>query len=209
MLVPNFTSSNQPKYTKVMKKFHLNTLTIATLMLSLFFNVSVIAQTNYTIATGTELKISGGSSLHDWEMVSKDAKGTAVFTMAGTSVSGAQSLKVNAEAESLKSGTRGLDNNAYKALKTGQHKQISFTLKELTGTAPNYTAKGDFTIAGVTKTASFPVKLTQNGSNLIFEGKYDTKLTNFSIDPPTALMGTVKTRDDVTISFKTIFQPTK
>lgn len=192
-----------------MKKFHLNTLTIATLMLSLFFNISVIAQTNYTIATGTELKISGGSSLHDWEMVSKEAKGTAVFILSGTTVSGAQSLKVNAEAESLKSGTRGLDNNAYKALKTGQHKQISFTLKELVGTAPNYTAKGDFTIAGVTKPASFPVKLTQTGSNLIFEGKYDTKLTNFSIDPPTALMGTVKTRDDVTISFKTIFQPTK
>lgn len=175
----------------------------------LLFNAKAFAQTNYTIATGTELKINGGSSLHDWEMVSKDAKGSAVFTMNGSSVSGAQSLKVNAEAESLKSGTRGLDNNAYKALKTGQHKQISFILKELTGTAPNFTAKGDFTIAGVTKSASFPVKMTQNGNNLIFEGSYDTKLTNFSIDPPTALMGTVKTRDEVKISFKTIFQPTK
>lgn len=192
-----------------MKQPKISTRIIATLALLLVINISAIAQANYTIASGTELKITGGSSLHDWEMITKDAKGTAVFTMAGNTVNGAQSLRVNAEAESLKSGTRGLDNNAYKALKTGQHKQISFTLKELTGTAPNYTAKGDFTIAGVTKTASFPVKLTQNGSNLIFEGKYDTKLTNFSIDPPTALMGTVKTRDDVTISFKTIFQPTK
>lgn len=192
-----------------MKRVILSSLKIVTISMLLLFNAKAFAQTNYTIATGTELKINGGSSLHDWEMVSKDAKGSAVFTMNGSSVSGAQSLKVNAEAESLKSGTRGLDSNAYKALKTGQHKQISFTLKELTGTAPNFTAKGDFTIAGVTKSASFPVKMTQNGNNLIFEGSYDTKLTNFSIDPPTALMGTVKTRDEVTISFKTIFQPTK
>ncbi|UJP63869.1 YceI family protein [Mongoliitalea daihaiensis] len=192
-----------------MKTDKITKLIVASLSLLLFLNFSVLAQTNYTIASGTELKITGGSSLHDWEMISKDAKGSAVFTITGNSINSAQSLKVNAEAESLKSGTRGLDNNAYKALKTSQHKQISFTLKELSGSAPNFTAKGDFTIAGVTKSASFPIKLTQSGNNLVFEGSYDTKLTNFSIDPPTALMGTVKTRDDVTIHFKTIFQPTK
>lgn len=192
-----------------MKKLKLNIFKLTGVFLLILFASSAFAQVSYSIASGTELKISGGSSLHDWEMTSKDAKGNAVFTIENNLVKGAQSLRVNAEAESLKSGTRGLDNNAYKALKTGQHKQITFVLKELTGTTPNFTAKGEFTIAGVTKAASFPVKLTQSGSNLIFEGKYDTKLTSFSIDPPTALMGTVKTRDDVTISFKTIFQPTK
>ncbi|WP_228780000.1 YceI family protein [Aquiflexum lacus] len=174
-----------------------------------FVSSHVFAQVKYTLAPTSEMKISGGSTLHDWDMTSTSATGEGQFVMEGSQFKGIKSLRVQLEAETLKSGTRGLDNNAYKALDTKKHQNVVFTLKEITGSGSSYQAKGDFTISGVTKSASFPVKMTQSGGNLTFEGSYDTKLTNFSIDPPTALLGTVKTDDEITISFKTKFQPSK
>jgi len=184
---------------------------ISGLLMLVLVSVSsqVFAQVKYALAPASEMKISGGSSLHDWDMTSNTAKGEGQFVMEGNQFKGIKSLRVQMEAESLKSGTKGLDNNAYKALDTKKNKDVIFNLKELTGSGSSYQAKGDFTIAGVTKPASFPVKMTQSGDKLTFEGSFDTKLTNFSIEPPTALLGTVKTRDEITISFKTIFQPLK
>jgi polyisoprenoid-binding protein YceI len=177
------------------------------IMILMSFNWTLSAQTKYTLAPSPELKISGGSTLHDWDMTSNSAKGEGIFEVEGNQLKGIQNLWVSMEAETLKSGTKGLDNNAYKALDTKKNKDVKFTLKEITGSGSNYQAKGDFTVAGVTKPASFPVKVTQSGNKFTFEGTYDTKLTYFSVAPPTALMGTVKTRDEITISFKTIFQP--
>ena len=168
-----------------------------------------LAQVKYTLTPASEMKISGSSSLHDWDMSSNSAKGEGQFVMEGSQFKGIKNLKIQMEAESLKSGTKGLDNNAYKALDTKKHKDVIFNLKEITGSGNSYQVKGDFTIAGVTKPASFPIKMVQSGDRLTFEGSYATKLTHFSIEPPTALMGTVKTRDDITISFKSIFQPLK
>ncbi|WP_304516337.1 YceI family protein [Cecembia rubra] len=182
---------------------------ISAIMVIILISVqwSVEAQVKYILAPSPELKVEGGSSLHDWDMTSNAAKGEGQFIIEGNQFKGIRSLQVSMEAESLKSGTKGLDANAYKALDTKKNKEVKFTLKELTGSGNSYQVKGDFTIAGVTKPASFPVKVTQNGNRVTFEGSYNTKLTDYSIDPPTALLGTVKTRDEITIKFKTTFQP--
>lgn len=203
-LLAQFCFNNQPQQIMMTK-----TKWISAIMVIVLISIqwSVEAQVKYTLAPSPELKVEGGSSLHDWDMTSNTAKGEGQFIMEGNQFKGVRSLQVTMEAESLKSGTRGLDANAYKALDTKKNKEVRFTLRELTGSGSSYQAKGDFTIAGVTKPASFPVKVSQNGNRVTFEGSYNTKLTDYSIDPPTALLGTVKTRDEITIKFKTTFQP--
>ncbi len=167
---------------------------------------NLAAQTKVILSPGSELKVDGGSTLHDWHMTTASAKGEGSFAIEGGQFKGASALVVSFLAESLKSGTSGLDKNAYKALNTSQHKEIKFTLKSLSGSGSSFTATGDLSIAGTTKSVSFPVKLTTSGNKYLFEGSLKTKLTFFSITPPTALMGTVKTDDDITLSFKTTFQ---
>ena len=166
------------------------------------------SQTNYSLSGSPLFKVEGGSSLHDWEMISEKGVGQGVFVLENGQFKTAKSLSVSFVAETLKSGTRGLDSNAYKALKTDKNKEIRFVLKELTGQGATMTAKGDLTIAGITKPLSFPVKMSSVGNKLTFEGSLETRLTNFSITPPTALLGTVKTDDEIKLSFKSTFQPT-
>lgn len=113
-------------------------------------------------------------------------------------------------AESLKSGKSAMDRNTYDALETKKHKQIQFVLTNITPAGSNtWNAKGNFTIAGVTQPASFEVKSSSSGSNYNFQGRHAFKLTDYKMDPPTALLGTVKTGNDVVIHFNINFQPSK
>jgi hypothetical protein len=180
-------------------------LLIALLLLG---SVNGFSQTKYVLSASPEFKVDGGSTLHDWHMISNSASGEGLFVVEGGQFKTAKTLSISLQAETLKSGTKGLDTNAYKALNTAKNKEIRFVLKELTGSGTAFVAKGDLTIAGVTKPVSIPVKMTSSAGKFTFEGNMATKLTNFNVTPPTALMGTVKTEDDIKLSFKSTFQPT-
>lgn len=165
------------------------------------------AQKTLTLDAKPQLKISGTSSLHDWDMVSDKATGKLVATVEGNKLAAITSLVVEMPAESIKSGKGGMDKNAYKALKTNQFKTVKFDLKSSTKNADgtwNFT--GTFAIAGATKSVTLKIKETTTGGQSVFEGSYSFKLTDYKITPPTALMGTVKTGDDVKISFTLKFK---
>jgi polyisoprenoid-binding protein YceI len=161
------------------------------------------------LASGAELKISGTSSLHDWDMVSSTATGKGEFVLENGKIKEVKTTTLEMPAESIKSGKSAMDKNAYAALKTKEHKQVKFSLKEFVQKGDAFEASGNFTIAGVTKTVSFPVSFSKTGDKINFKGSYPFKLTDFNIDPPTALFGTVKTGNEVRIHFNVTFQPNK
>lgn len=165
------------------------------------------AQKTLTLDAKPQLKISGTSSLHDWDMVSESATGKLVATAEGNKLITINSLVVEMPAESIKSGKGGMDKNAYKALKTNQFKTVKFDLKSSTKNADGtWSFTGTFAIAGATKSVTLKIKETTIGGQPVFEGSYSFKLTDYKITPPTALMGTVKTGDDVKISFTLKFK---
>jgi len=178
---------------------------------SLFaFSINALAQANYQLGPKPDLKVTGTSTLHDWEMVSTQAQGEAVLVQQDGKLKGIQKLSVTMQAESLKSGKNAMDKNTYAALETKKHKDVRFVLTDISSTGSNtWNAKGNFTIAGVTQPASFEVRSSPSGTGYNFQGKHAFKLTDYKIDPPTALMGTVKTGNEVVIHFNINLQPTK
>ncbi len=188
--------------------YYLKIAAICCLLLSInSFNFTVNAQQTYHLGPDPHLQVSGGSSLKDWKMEASDAQGTGVFQVSDGQLQDISFLEVTLEAKELKSGTRGLDNNAYDALNTSQYPDITFELLDFSGGSSAGEAKGRLTIAGVTREISFPVQIRKNGEGFNFTGEVSTKLTEFSIDPPTALLGSVRTRDEITLSFDTHFVP--
>jgi len=165
------------------------------------------AQKTFNLVAKPELKLTGTSSLHDWEMTSTTATGKLEGTVENNKLTVIKSLVVEMPAESIKSGKSGMDKNAYKAIQTDKFKTIKFELKssaKLTDGSWNLT--GVFTIAGVSKQVTVKAKETSTAGQYSFEGTYAFKLTDYKITPPTALMGTVKTGDDVKINFKVKFK---
>src|SRR5690554_1112803 len=140
----------------------------------------VDAQVKYQVGPKPELKVTGTSTLHDWEMVSHQAIGEGILVQQGGNLQEVESLSVQMPAESIKSGKDAMDKNTYAALNTKKHKQIQFTLSDITSSgAGTWKAKGNFTIAGVTKPATFEVKSSKNGLDHRFQGKHAFRLTDY------------------------------
>jgi polyisoprenoid-binding protein YceI len=116
-------------------------------------------------------------------------------------------------AEGLKSKNSLMDKKTYSALKSDKHNRISFALNSVNGLSANGnslsgTAQGTLSIAGKTQTVSFPFSgEIQNDNTISVTGKEKINMKDFNISPPTALMGTMKTGEEVTVHFNVNFQP--
>lgn len=189
-----------------MKRFSI----LSKRILVLLFMVTTFvgfAQKTFTVDSKTQLTLSGTSSLHDWEMTSQVATGKVMAQTEGSKLAEIKSLLVEMPAESIKSGKKAMDKNAYKALKTDQFKTVKFELKSATKNADGtWNLNGVFTIAGTAKQVTVKAKETNVAGLFGLDGSYSFKLTDYKITPPTALMGTVKTGDEVKINFNVKFK---
>ena len=159
-------------------------------------------------AANAYVEIKGTSSLHDWEMKSSAGKCDATFTMNGDKLTGVTALSFIVAAETLKSGTAGLDKNGYKALDTKKNPSISFWMTSGSVTAVDattYTFKGqgNLTIAGTTRLTDLTATLKYNAADKSFTvtGAKAMKMTDWKVTPPTVLFGTIKTGNEIKIAF--------
>ena len=182
---------------------------ITTLFVGLFSFQVATSQTYVLNNSSSELEVQGTSSLHDWEITAEEQSGDAQiensedFTI--------KTLSFSVKAESLKSGKSGMDKNTYKALNTNKYKTIDFNLtsvskiEKISENSFKATVKGDLTISGSKQSISLTLNLKLDGSKLLVEGEKPLKMTDFGIEPPKALLGTIKTGDAIKIIFKSIY----
>lgn len=184
---------------------------ILSTVLALFAGL-VIAQQSYTLKQAS-MSVSGTSSLHDWEsdVTALTARGRMNF---GTTLESISELQVTVKVRDIKS-TKGsiMDNKTYEALKSDAHPNITYRLgrvKSITPSAKGFTVvtEGQLTIAGVTKTVDITAEGSrQSDGSVVFQGSKALKMTTFGISPPTAMMGTMKTGDDIKVNFKVTLAP--
>ena len=173
--------------------------------------LNVIQAQEFNLINGeSTLTVLGTSSLHDWHVTAEKQIGKISFKNIETGQ--IEKCSVEIVAESLKSGKSVMDKNTYKALKTSTYKKISFQLAEIKSTTSKgngiYTisSTGDLTISGTKKHLSLDFTITISDSKIKLVGEKKIKMTDFKIEPPKALLGTITTGDDITIKFSTIFK---
>jgi len=66
-------------------------------------------------------------------------------------------------------------------------------------------ALGNLTIAGKTNKVELAFNLTLNGDKVELVGKKAFKMTDFGVEPPKALLGTIKTGDEIEVHYNTIW----
>jgi polyisoprenoid-binding protein YceI len=158
------------------------------------------------------MKLSGTSTLHKWTMNTKAFTGEAQFGFSNHLLNTVKSLNFSLAVEDLKSGEKGLDKNAYKALKTDKYKDILYTLtsaKVSPGKENRYLikAQGNLSIAGVTKEVSMDVYCVINGDKSITcTGSDKLKMTDYQVKPPSFMLGAMKTGDAITLDFTLVYK---
>ncbi len=171
------------------------------------------AQANYSI-TSSKMTIAGTSNVHSWESSVTQVNATGEIALEGGALKSIKALTVEIPVKGIKSSKGSvMDRRTWSALKSDEAPTITYKLSRVTAiekSGDSYTLKaaGSLTIAGKTRNIDLEVKgkVLSDGS-LQFEGARKLLMTDFGIDPPTALMGTMRTGDEVTISFSVKMAP--
>lgn len=178
----------------------------------LFFTTNnFIAQESKLNLAESKLTVFGTSNLHDWDIVAKAMSGKANFDFDANVLKDIESLDFSVESEQLLSGKSGMDSNTFKALNSKKYKTINYKLTKILKitkvSATTYTieAQGDLMIAGTTKNITQVFTAVVSGKKVILSGKTKITMTQFKVEPPTALFGTIKTGPDVTVDFKVTY----
>jgi polyisoprenoid-binding protein YceI len=166
----------------------------------------------YNLAKDYTVTINGTSNLHNWNEKVEAAQGSSDIIINGDGSFDINAVNLVMQVRSIKSDSKIMDNNTYKALKADAHPEITLALAEpvksakVNGGAGTISAKCNLTIAGVTKAIVMQVKVMMPDKNAMqFEGSQTVKMTDYGITPPVALFGALITGDEITIHFKTTF----
>jgi polyisoprenoid-binding protein YceI len=172
---------------------------------------TLVAQTRYQcIPSKSTVTVNGTSTLHDWEMTSKEFSSSFVAEKKGADAIIIKEGTAVFKAAKIVSGTSGMDKKAYEALKTNTYPDISFKFLSADNIALNGTKamlKGELTLCGIKKTVELPVTVKPTpDAKLVLATTLKLKMSDYKIEPPVALMGTIKTGDEIELDFMMTYE---
>ena len=182
---------------KVLKVLPL--ILCAALTLPQFSQAQSFSVKSYTLI------VAGTSSLHDFESTVETADIKGSFNIKDQKLIGITGVVAKIPVKAIKS-TKGkmMDNKTWAAFKYEKNPLITFALASasVNSQASTIDARGTLTMAGVTKSIDLVLtyKVTTDG-DLKISGSKKIKMTDFKMEPPTAMMGTIKVGDEVEVRF--------
>lgn len=181
---------------------------IFALGLGLILFMGAFAQVKYTNRNNASLTVSGTSTLHDWDMKSAQGNCEATITLnTAGALTALNGLSFSTNTAELKSGKGAMDKNAYKALKTDKNPTITYvaatsTVSLISGTDYLVKTVGKLTIAGTTLDAEVTANCKVHPDKTVtVMGSKKLSMKEFGMVPPSFMMGTIKTGNDVTLKF--------
>ncbi len=197
-----------------MKKSILYTLTIS---LFLVFSSATAQDITLNLSEIQEFKIDGDSNVRTWGADVTQANGTLELSgienlsLDALTPETFNSLNITIPVSGIQSDSGRLTNNLQGYLKGDDFPEITFNLTDVTsierdGEKAIITANGVVNAAGVDNQVTMKVEATLNSnSGITFSGNQALLMTSFNIDPPTAVMGTIRSRDEIEIIFQVSF----
>jgi len=152
--------------------------------------------------------IEGTSNLHDWkiDVTKMECKGS--FQSVDNVVKSVKNVEVKIPVLDLKSEKgKTMDGKTYEAFNSDKHPYITFAfssadVKTDASGAVTIAASGSLSMAGKTKTVPVTAKgKTLANGDLQLSVTQKLTMSEFDMKSPTALMGTIKVGDEVTVRF--------
>lgn len=166
------------------------------------------------LTSDSELWVEGTSTIHDWRCDADEFVGTITVDTDGKgALTAITSTDVTVAARQIDCDSGKMNKKTQKALQTSDHSFIRYTLSSAEigtasqdGTIP-VTATGQLTIAGAERTVDMALRADPQGDGTFqFHGELPLLMTDFGVEPPTALLGTLKTGDRIVIKFNVTAQ---
>ncbi len=165
----------------------------------------------FTFASGSRVWVEGTSSVHDWSCQAGRINATMAAEPGTDRLTAISALTVTIPVANMDCANGTMNGKLRDALAGAPN--ITFTLSSARiGTVNSgrfaIQASGSLSMKGVTRTMNFPAtgQALGNGRYRI-TGSVPFAMSQFGVDPPTALLGTIRTGDNVTVRFDVTAQP--
>jgi len=178
-------------------------------MIALFvvFAATASSPAFYT-AKNHEIKISGTSNLHDWTADVPSLTTSAELIVSDGKLEAVNRMVVEIDATAI-TGSEGniMTRKIAETLKSDKNPRIVFRMTRVdnisqTGNDFSVRAAGSLAMGGVSRPLDVVVRgrILSNG-DVQFTGVKDMKMTTWQLDPPRAMLGALRTGDDVKVDF--------
>lgn len=181
--------------------------------------IALAAGSGLAVQPGRQLWLTGSSTIHAYSITATKLDVTFTVAAAGWHAGpgageaieklirerGVSTLGVVVGVAGMHSGKDGLDKNMRKALLAEKYPQIRFTMTSYDvaeGTSPgtlSIDARGKLSVAGVEREVRVPVTAKRDGDAVRLTADVPLLMTQFGIKPPTMMMGTVRTADQIVV----------
>ncbi|MEO9887087.1 MAG: YceI family protein [Balneola sp.] len=184
--------------------------TVLITILGVLTSFSVTAQNAYPLNNeSSTVVIKGTSSLHDWESKAESIEATLTAVLNDEAkIENISELILTIDVESIESGKTAMNKKVYSAFDSDKHPKIVFTLSGITQIKQDSIfATGVLAMAGKEQTIDLVVTYqTQKDHSIKIAGSKTLLMTDYGMKPPKAMLGTLKTGDEIEIVFDVIFQ---
>lgn len=172
------------------------------IVLTLSFLMQFVSAQEFKVqSSNSKLSVTGTSTLHDWECVVETFKGSITAQIENNEIVAIDRFNFQFQVEDLKSGKSAMDKKTYEALKEKKNPVISYSGSAVVVNNHTATFSGTMNIAGTKKELTTKVKIDYSNGKISLSGEKGFKLTDFNIEPPTAMFGTIKTGNEVAIHY--------
>ena len=158
-----------------------------------------------TLQADSQLWVTGTSTVRDYKCSATRIDGVlqgetaASVAELGTAVRG---VSVQIPVAKLSCGNGKMDDHMRKALKADANPAISYENVSHQIDGNTVTMKGKLTIAGTEKPVTLTATAVAEANGAIrVRGSKDILMTEWGVQPPSLMMGTLKVRDAVTVHF--------
>lgn len=139
--------------------------------------------------------------MHKWDGVSHDVNAAMVYDEEAKQV---QSVAVAIRVASFDSQNQNRDSHMVEVLDGIKYPNVTFSSQEIKANADGtLTVSGKLTFHNVTKPITVQVTRRDVGNQLLMNGKFDLKLTDYAVERP-SLLG-IATEDQFTLAFALAF----
>lgn len=160
--------------------------------------------------------IKGSSSLHDWESKVTKMEGKGSFETKDEELVAIKNVEIKIAVKGIKSSEgKKMDNKTYDTFKSDKNPYIVYTfsnavVKVSDSHNVSIEATGKLTMAGNTQ----PVSLSATGKELAngdlqLSVSKKIKMTDYNMEPPVMMLGTIKVGNEITVDFDIVLEKTK
>lgn len=189
--------------------------TLALLLLTVSATIGQDLQLN--LQDSPNMHLYGEANIKSWDAAITEVNGSLTLqnmetiTAENLTAEAFKNITLTIPVEQIEAESGGLTSNIHKYLKGDDYPNITFELNNVTNITEQadgsllINATGVITAAGAENPVEMQVTANVNNNGIQFTGEQQLLMTDFGIDPPTAVFGTIRSRDEIRIEFDVTF----